>query len=148
MSNDRSSDELAPWRDRRSSDWLCAWQSWRSFTKYIRRTLEHDPRKFPHQVRAAAGLVILLARPGMWPDAADLDELEDLAGLARRQLTQIKQQYSAEARHNPEISGSAEFRALIKSLDEEMRCLDARVADRALLVADQPPATWGKFFPE
>jgi hypothetical protein len=138
--------ELAPWRDMRGTDSFCRSEAWLKFTSLVTRTLENDPRRFPHQIRAAAAMVILFCRNGLWPSRRGQDELEEVLSLARRQLSQIRQLYAAEARVNPEISGNKDFRDLLKSLDEEMRCLDARASEDPLNLPNEPPLTWGKFF--
>ncbi|MEZ6093275.1 MAG: hypothetical protein R3C03_03410 [Pirellulaceae bacterium] len=112
----------------------------------IEQTLRNDPKKFPHQIRCAASLVILLCREGLWPVRISNDEIVELAALARRQLTQIKQMFSAESRAKPEVANTEEFRLLMKTLDEEIRCLDARGSDVPLNIPNEPPSGWGAFW--
>jgi hypothetical protein len=139
--------ELSPWNDRETNIWLKDSKAWELFTSLIARTLENDPRRYPQQIRAAAALIILFCRPGLWPARRGLPELEDLISLARRQLSQVRQLYAAESRQKPEISSSSDFRTLMKTLDEEMRCLDARLSETTLNIPNSPPCTWGRFFP-
>jgi hypothetical protein len=139
--------KLAPWCDQRGTDFWSRTEAWKKFTSMVTKTLENDPRRFPHQIRAAAAMVILFCREGLWPARRGRDEIEEIVSLARRQLSQVRQLYAAEARANPEISGNNDFRSLLKSLDEEMRCLDARLSDEPLNIPNDPPSTWGKFFP-
>ncbi len=139
--------ELAPWCDRRAVERFARTEAWRKFAALVERTLENDPRRYPHQIRAAAAMVILFCRAGLWPTRQGQDELDELLSRARRQLSQVRQLYAAEARSNPEIGENADFRVLLKSLDEEMRCLDARMSPQPLNLPNDPPCTWGRFFP-
>ncbi len=139
--------ELSPWNDREAKIWLKDSRPWELFTSMIARTLENEPRRFPQQIRAAAAFVILFCRPGLWPTGRGTAELEDLVALARRQLSQVRQLYAAESRQNPDIMNSPDFRSLMKTLDEEMRCLDARLSVTPLNIPNSPPTSWGRFFP-
>jgi hypothetical protein len=139
--------ELSPWNDRETNIWLKDAKAWELFTSMIARTLENDPRRYPQQIRAAAAFVILFARPGLWPTRRDAMELENLIALARRQLSQVRQLFAAESRQRPEVTSSPDFRMLMKTLDEEMRCLDARLSEMPLNIPNSPPISWGRFFP-
>ena len=139
--------ELSPWSDSRANAWLEDSKSWDLFTSMIARTLDNDPRRYPQQIRAAAAFVILFCRPGLWPSHRGKSELEELIALARRQLSQVRQLFAAESRQRPEITSSPDFRTLMKTLDEEMRCLDARLSEMPLNIPNSPPTSWGRFFP-
>jgi hypothetical protein len=135
---------VVPWEDELASELLSSSIPWKAFIRMIRRTLELDPRDYPHQIRCAAGLMILLCRRGLWRQ--NDQERDELIATARRQLSNIKQLYSSEARLRPEIANSTAFRSLLKTLDEEMRVLDARLSDTPLNIPNHEPQGWGPFF--
>jgi hypothetical protein len=73
-------------------------------------------------------------------------ERDEIVALAKRQLTVVRQAYAFEARSKPELLANAGYKALLGGLDEELRMLDARLADEPVNMPDAPPACWGKFF--
>lgn len=137
---------MVPWNDASASEWLGKQEAWQRLLKYICATLESDPRKYPNQIRAAAAMVILLGREGIWSIASGQREREHLVALAKRQLAQIKQMYSIESRGNSTLSGDPAYKKFMQTLDEEMRLLEARMNGEEINLADAPPSSWGDFW--
>lgn len=136
--------DRAPWNQPDSARWLAANESMQRFTRMIARTLENDPRQFPLQIRAAAAMVILLGRPGMWPATCGT-EWEDVVGLARRNLSVVRELYSVESKregHTQEQLTS--LHRLLKGIEAEMRILDARLSETPLNIPNEPPEAWGQ----
>lgn len=115
--------------------------------RLIHGTLKLDPKDHAHEIRAAASMVVMFARDGLWPES-EIETLESVIELAARQLSHVKQLYETKARIRPELQSSPSYRKLLKSLDEEIRILEARVADPPPKMPNTPPNTWGKFWAE
>ena len=141
-----SANELAPWHDEHAQHWLSSFSSWPKMARLIQTTLNQDPRKYPHQIRAAAALIIMLGRENIWPDRIDLMPLEDVVGLARRQLAQVKHQFSVKARINPKLKQNPKFRLLLDSIDQELKILESRVSEDPMNMPNEPPSTWTNFW--
>ena len=141
-----SADELAPWHDEQAKLWLSYLSSLPNMVRLIQTTLNQDPAKYPHQIRAAAALVIMLAREDIWPDRSDVISLDDVIGLARRQLAQVKHQFSIRARINPKLKQMPKFRLLLDSIDQEIRILESRISEEPMNMPNEPPSTWGDFW--
>lgn len=137
---------LAPWMDEEATRWLGTSDQWVRLLAMIKRTLENDARRFPHQIRAAASLVIMLCREGYWPIKSSQRERDEIVSLAKRQMTVVRQAYAFEARSRPELLANTDYKAILQVLDEELRLLDARLADEPVNMPDRPPLHWGKFF--
>ncbi len=137
---------LAPWMNREATRWLASSDHWMRLLSMVKRTLENDARKFPHQIRAAASLVIMLCREGYWPARYDQRERDEIVALAKRQLMVVRQAYAFEARSRPELLANPDYKAILQGLDDELRLLDARLADEAVNLPDRAPACWGQFF--
>lgn len=137
---------LAPWQSESATSWLAANDSWTRLLNLVKKTLENDARRFPHQVRAAAAFVIMFCREGFWPAKDAAHARDEIVGLAKRQLSIVRQSYAFAGRTKPELLANPEFKAILRSLDEEMRMLDARLAEEPLSMPDAPPPSWGKFF--
>lgn len=112
--------------------------------RLIEGTLRLEPKEHAHEVRAAASMVIMFCREGMWP--TDDGSFEKVLELAARQLSQVKQLYETKGRIRPQLQSSRSFRQLLKSLDEEIRILEARLTDPKPKMPNVPPCTWGDFW--
>ncbi len=141
-------DNLAPWDHDDAIRWLGTVESWTSFARLIEKTLRQEPRKFPHQIRAATALVIMFCRPNMWPSRQGAGSIESILSLARRQLVQVKQLFSHKARINPDLKRDRTFRTLMDSLDQELRILESRVGEDDFSIPEHPPCTWTEFWHE
>ena len=94
-------------------------------TRLIKSTLTLEPSEYPHQIRAAAALVILLCRPNLWPGES-IRELDEVVDLARRKLVLIKSFFTSEARVKGNLTSDPAFKRLMKSLEQEIRILESR----------------------
>lgn len=139
---------LAPWLDQKAATWLAASDPWMRLLGMVKKTLDNDARRFPHQIRAAAAFVILFCREGYWPAQDGTRVRDEIVGLAKRQLSVVRQMYAFESRSKPELLANPDFKAILKALDEELRMLDARLAEEPLTMPDAPPMSWGPFFPD
>ena len=116
-------------------------------TNLIHATLKLEARTHPHEIRAAVALIIMFCREGFWPvEDEDSSELDDVLSLARRQMVVIKSLFAQQLKFKPELASDDSFKTLLRSLDEEMRVLDARMSDSQIKKAQEAPATWGKFW--
>ncbi len=115
-------------------------------TRLVLKTLENDPRQFPIQIRAAAALVILLGRRGLWP-AHDQEEMNGIAAQARRCLSVVREYYSIESKRREDVATHSGLHRLLKTLETEMRILDARQSEEPLNIPDAPPESWGNIWP-
>lgn len=134
-----------PWETMVGKQWLNSFPPWKQMRRLIHGTLKLDPKDHAHEIRAAASMVIMFARDGLWPES-ELDSLEEVIELAARQLSHVKQLYETKARIRPQLQSSPSYRKLLKSLDEEIRILEARVADTTPKMPNTPPNTWGEFW--
>lgn len=141
-------DEFAPWNDPAAQAWLNSMDSFKQMTKLVGATLKLEPRKYPHEIRAAVSMIILLCRDGFWPveDEDGSQEMDDILSLARRQLSAVKGLFAAQLKFKPELASDDSFRTLLRSMDQEMRILDSRMSDSAIKKVKEPPATWGDFW--
>jgi hypothetical protein len=112
----------------------------------IRATLEMDANKNPHEIRAAAALVILLCRENLWPARDGIEELDRIANLATQQLTKIKQLFEQRCRMEPELLANPAYRSMLDSLDQEIRILESRISDPKPMMPKEPPNSWGDFW--
>ncbi len=134
---------LEPWLDEDAARWLATLESWPRMIKLILTTLKQDPRKYPHQIRAAAATVIMIGKKGLWPNHSGVMPVPEAASLARRQLAQVKHLISVQARIDRNLVKDRAFRSLLNSLDEELRILEARTEDSESASHPQrPPTTW------
>ena len=138
-------DKIAPWENPEASDWLCAFQPWKRIIRKVRETLALEPRNNPHEIRAAAMLVILFCREGTWPNYHDPNEGAEIVGLARRQLSVVRQMFTLEGRNNSKLMANRNYKMLLKTLEEEIRILESRLSDEEVNMANQAPCTWGDF---
>ena len=82
----------------------------------------------------------------MWPHRSGLMDVEGIAGLARRQLAQVKQLISTKTRIDRNLVKDRGMRTLLESLDDELRNLESRASTDFPPVRQEPPRTWGKFW--
>lgn len=139
--------EACPWNQPDAATWLSGNEALRRFVRLIRKTLDNDPRQFPLQMRAAAAMVILLCRRGLWPASGGQPELDEVVGQARRNLALIRQLYSVESKRREDVGGHESLNHLLRAIEDEMRILDARLSEKPLNIPDSPPETWGKIWP-
>lgn len=141
----RSKESLAPWNDPDASSWLTNLESWKTVSRMVEKTLVLEPTQFPHRIRAAAAMVIMFGRPGVWP-VDGVRELDRIVDLARRQLVLVKSYFTSEARARGNMLSNPTFRKLMQSIDEEVRILESRISDPPLNIPQTPPGTWGDFW--
>ncbi len=134
---------MAPWHDREATNWLASFQPWQRMLSEIRTTLEKEPRNHPHEIRAAACMVIMFGREGVWPVQGGIRELDSIVDLARRQLQIVRQMYALEGRHNKSLMANMNYKTLLKSLEEEIKILETRLSDEPTLTRNRPPCSWG-----
>ncbi len=142
---DPSPESPAPWNDPDASGWLTNLDSWKAVARMVEKTLALEPTQYPHRIRAAAAMVIMLGRRGVWP-ADSVRELDRVIDLARRQLVLVKSYFTSEARARGNMLSNPTFRKLMQSIDEEVRILESRMTDPPLNIPQTPPCTWGDFW--
>jgi hypothetical protein len=145
MTDDSLHDNIAPWSTEEGRQWLASFQGWRKMRRLIQGTLQLDTQQYAHEIRAAAAMVILFCRDDLWP-VGDQESFVPTIEMAARQLSHIKQLYETKGRIRPELQSSRSYRRLLKSLDEEIRILEARISEPKPKMPDQPPCTWGEFW--
>ena len=136
---------LDPWSDESGQLWLKSFECWTKMTRLIKSTLTLEPSEYPHQIRAAAALVILLCRPNLWPGES-IQELDEVVDLARRKLVLIKSFFTSEARVKGNLTSDPAFKRLMKSLEQEIRILESRMTDPPMGLPQRAPTTWGDFW--
>lgn len=143
------SHDRCPWNQPDAATWLNGNEAMRHFATLVTRTLENDARQFPLQMRAAAAIVILLARPGMWPGGSP-EELDHVLLAARRNLSVIRELYSIDSKRRDDLGGKhgTSLHRLLKAIEYEMRILDARLSDEPLNIPNEPPEAWGLKWPK
>lgn len=135
-----------PWESESATKFLASCQSYRNVLKMIQRTLEQDARNYPHEIRAAAALVILLCRENLWPARDGIEELDRVANLATQQLTKIKQLFEQRCRIDPKLHANPSYRSMLDSLNQEIRILESRISDSKPMMPKEPPGSWGDFW--
>lgn len=146
MNTNRNPEQIpAPWDTPGGSDWLSSFDPWLKTIRLVHGTLKLDAKEHHHEVRAAAGMVIMFCRENLWP-LKDDDSLDQVLELASRQLSTIKQLYEYKSRSNPALKTNVKYRNLLTSLDEEIRLLEARMSGDHPTIANSPPTTWGEFW--
>ncbi len=140
-----NSSNLAPWSDEAAKQWIKSSEGWTKLTRLVKSTLTLEPSEYPHQIRAAAAVVILFCREELWPSDSirDLDEVVD---LARRKLVLIKSFFTSEARVKGDVTSNPAFKTLMKSPEEEIRILESRMTDPPMKLPQKAPATRGDFW--
>jgi hypothetical protein len=136
----------APWNDSANRRWFNELPAWEQMTKFVINTLQQDAKLYPHQIRAAAAMVIMFCREGVWPARMGIHELDTIVELAYRQLSIVKQQLFGKTREDRDLLGNPSFRQLLRSLDEELSILVSRKSDVPRGKPQVPPCTWGEFW--
>ncbi len=137
----KDSDE-APWHVPEVKNWLADFHPWHNYAHHIKQMLERKYQQFPFEIRAAAGLTIILARKGLWPT----DDLEDVIYLASTKLTHIRNKIFSKSAKNKELLSDDRFRILIKSMDEENKILSSRMSRVRSDAPEKMPCTWEGFW--
>ena len=117
----------------------------------IEGTLRLEVTQYPHQIRAAATMVILLCRPGLWPTVGTdeemvLDELDRICNLAHRKLSAIRKMFESKSKENPDLLTRPEFRNLLDSILQEQKILESRMSETPTRLPQEPPCSWGSFW--
>ena len=139
--------QSAPWESEIAKKFLVEFNPYNNVMRKIEDTLALDPKSYPNEIRAAAAMVILLCREGLWPTRDGIEGRDKVLHMAARQLTTIKQLFEQRARSKPELQANRKYRTLLTTLDEEVRILEARLSDPKPPMPDEPPVTWGNFWP-
>lgn len=137
----------SPWDADGVPQWLNSLDSWKQMIRLILGTLQLEVHDKPHEIRAAASMVVMFCRENLWP-TDDRNTQDKVLGLAARQLSQVKHLFETKARENPKLQSNPKFRSLLVSIDQEIRILEARQSDPKPVMPDSPPATWGNFWVE
>jgi hypothetical protein len=136
----------APWDTERASRFLADFDAYRKVLHTVEKTLQQDVRQFPHEIRAAAAMVIMLCRKNLWPCREGQEKLDRIAHVAARQLTRIKQLFEQRGKIKPEILADPAYRTFLTTLDQEIRILESRMTDPKPQMPTDPPITWGEFW--
>lgn len=140
-----------PWNDQAAIDWVQDSDSMRQLCRLVEGTLRLEVAQRPHEIRAAACMVILLARKKLWRtsglvDEEIADELDRLVGLASRQMSAIRQLFEKNFRAKPELKNDVSYKRFLESLGQEIRILESRMTDSPSKLPQEPPCTWGDFW--
>ena len=140
-----------PWDDAHAIRWFEASDSMRQMCRLIEGTLRLEVDSRPHEIRAAASMVIMLARQGLWSTASRseenvIQELDQLVGLAARQMSAVKQLFEKNMRANPDLQNDPSYKKFMESVTQEIRILESRMTDSPSKLPEKPPCTWGDFW--
>ena len=138
--------KLSPWDAENAAKFLASFEPYRNVLRQVEGTLRLDAQKFPHEIRAAAALVIILCRENLWPTKKGIEKLDQIVNLAAHQLTRIKQLFEQRGKIKLELLANPMYRNLLSSLDQEIRILEARLSDPKPPMPKEPPCTWGDFW--
>lgn len=141
----------APWDDPDAIGWISKSDSMRQMCRLIEGTLRLEVDSRPHEIRAAASMVIMLARRNLWSttvsgDDEVMDELDRLVGLASRRMGAVKQIFEKNMRAKPELQNDPSYKKFMESVTQEIRILESRMSETPSKLPEQPPCTWGKFW--
>ena len=147
MSFNKPSNEkvTAPWDAPEAAEWLSGFDPWKKTIRLIHGSLQLEARTHPQEIRAAAAMVVLFCRENLWP-LAENEIHEPIMELAARQLSTIKQLYETKSRLEPSLQSNKNYRNLLRSIDQEIRILEARLSDPKPKMPNEPPCTWGSFW--
>lgn len=140
-----------PWDDPAAQEWIEESESMRQVCRLIEGTLRLEVDSRPHEIRAAACMVILLARQGLWSTASrdedsKIHEMDRLVSLASRRMSGVKQLFEKNLRANPELRNDVSYKKFMESLNQEIRILDSRMSEVPSKLPEEPPCTWGEFW--
>ncbi len=140
-----------PWDDPDAMRWVEESDSMRQVCRLIEGTLRLEGDSRPHEIRAAACMVILLARKNLWSTVAQDEEesqreLDRVVSLASRRMGAVKQIFEMNLRAKPELQNDPSYKKLMQSVTQEIRILDSRMSESSSKLPQEPPCTWGKFW--
>lgn len=140
-----------PWNDPAAANWAQNTDAMRQLCRLVEGTLRLDVTARPHEIRAAASMVIMLGRKNLWATAAReseevADELDRLVGLAARQMGAVRQLFEKNFRANPELANDASYKRFLESIGQEIRILESRMSETPAKLPEEPPCTWGDFW--
>ena len=139
----------APWDNQEAIRWVAASDSMRQMCRLIEGTLRLEVDSRPHEIRAAACMVIMLARRNLWStsfEGGEVEELDRLVSLATRQLSAVKHLFEKNMRVRPELQSDPSNRKFMESVTQEIRILESRMSDTPSKLPEEPPCTWGDFW--
>ena len=136
----------APWDADEAVRFLASFDAYLKVLHKIESTLQLEARQFPHEIRAAAAMVIMLCRQNLWPTRGGQERLDRIAHTAARQLTRIRQLFEQRGKIKPEILSNPSYRTFLTTLDQEIRILESRISDPKPQMPEEPPVTWGEFW--
>ncbi|WP_075085970.1 hypothetical protein [Mariniblastus fucicola] len=142
---------VKPWNNPEAARWVHSSDSMRQLCRLVEGTLRLEVDSRPHEIRAAAATVIMLARKNLWSPAGREDEeilheMDRLVGLAARRLGSVKQLFEKKMRAEPELQSDPSYRKLMESINQEIRILESRMSDSPNKLPEEPPCTWGNFW--
>jgi len=140
-----------PWNDPDAVKWVSNSDSMRQMCRLIEGTLRLEVDSRPHEIRAAACMVIMLGRKNLWStstygDEEVADELDRLVGMASRRMVAVKQIFEKNLRAKPELQNDPSYKKFMESLSQEIRILESRMSETPSSLPEEPPCTWGKFW--
>jgi len=140
-----------PWENEKAAAWVQNSDALRKTCQLVEGTLRLDAQQYPHQIRAAAAMVIMLGRPGLWSTLSHeeeivLDDIDKLVSLAQRGLSAVRTHFESKGRQNPELLNRPEFKNLLDSMLEEQRILESRMSETPSRLPQKPPCSWGTFW--
>ena len=123
----------------------------RQMCRLVEGTLRLEVDSRPHEIRAAASMVIMLARKNLWSTKASRDEevddeLDRLIGLASRRMGAVKQIFEKNMKANPQLKNDASYKKFLLSVTQEIRILESRMSETPSKLPEEPPCTWGDFW--
>lgn len=140
-----------PWDESDATRWVSESESMRQMCRLIEGTLRLEVDSRPHEIRAAASMVIMLARRNLWSTSSSgdeevADELDRLVGLASRRMGAVKQVFEKNMKANPHLKNDPSYKKFLLSVTQEIRILESRMSDAPSKLPEEPPCTWGKFW--
>ena len=140
-----------PWNDPDAIQWVESSDSLRQMCRLIEGTLRLEVSDRPLEIRAAACMVILLARKNLWSTAARdeeaaIHEMDRLVGLAARRMGTLKQLFEKNMRAKPELQNDPSYKRFMESVSQEIRILESRMSETVSKLPEEPPCTWGDFW--
>jgi hypothetical protein len=140
-----------PWNESAAVEWVQNTDAMRQLCRLVEGTLRLDVTQRPHEIRAAASMVIMLGRKNLWATTAReseemADELDRLVGLASRQMGAVRQLFEKNFRANPELANDASYKRFLESIGQEIRILESRMSESSSKLPEEPPCTWGDFW--
>ncbi len=140
-----------PWENEQAAAWIHNSDAWRKTCQLVEGTLRLAIDKYPHQIRAAASMVIMFGRPGLWSTLSEdeevaLDEIDKLVSLAHRSLSAVRSHFASKAKQNPDLLQRPEYKNLLDSILDEQKILESRMSDSPATLPQQPPCSWQNFW--